>query len=315
MDFELINREIGEKEYRYDDLCTEFSCTGTKSLGFDQYSCFYRVTKTKLLEMNNTYQIILYKEFHADSNNFCFFSKQEIEEYLTYIEEIVGNLNFVVNDNFESEVRGYNSIKIDLTINGPHLIHTFVLTMIRYLYEHRYAAMLDDALKLKKTYLFRNMNIYTILCLVASSNYWSIAVSDDMSHFAERALMKLYSTEELKNRISIACSKASIVKKRNEYTNKESEYLVMPGIQSLLCHTMIGDEMALSKIKRAGLIDLKDCGSKIPAYVKKLDEEFPDRYRIYRYNYFKMVEYSELKKYEYIDELEKTRSYYTYASE
>lgn len=315
MDLELINREIGEKEYRYDDLCTEFACAGTKSISFGQYSCFYRVTKTKLLKMNNTYQIILYKEFSGNNNNFCFFSKQEIEEYLTYIEEIVGNLNFIVNDNFKSEVCDYNSIKIDLTINGPHLIHTFVLTMIRYLYEHRYAAMLDDALKLKKTYLFRNMNIYTILCLVVSSNYWSIYASNDMSHFAERALMKLYSTEELKDRISIACSKASIVKKCSAYTFKESEYLTMPGIQSLLCHTMIGDERALSKIKRAGLIDLKDCGSEIPAYVKKMEEEFHDRYRIYRYNYFKMVEYSELKKDEYIDELERTRSYYTYASE
>lgn len=315
MDLELINKEIGNNEYRYDDLCTEFACDGTKKVLFGQYSCFYRVTKTKLLEMNNTYQIILYKEFNGGNNNFCFFSKQEIEEYLTYIEEIVGNLNFLVNDNFKSEVCDYNSIKIDLTINGPHLIHTFVLTMIRYLYEHRYAAMLDDALKLKKTYLFRNMNIYTILCLVASSNYGSISVSDDMSHFAERSLMKLYSTEELKDRISIACSKASIEKKYEELLNKEYEYLRMPGIQSLLCHTMIGDAMALSKIKKAGLVDLKDCGSSIPNYIERINEEFPSRYRIYRYNYFKMIEYSELKKDKYIDELEKTRSYYTYASE
>lgn len=176
----IFNEETRKRlNERYLNLHTQFKCNGTiKKTDFSTTACFAPALKTAYTHMDNTYEIKIYKKALQSADNYLFFSLDEVHRYFRYLKEIVNNFEYTIS--YEDE----EYIIINIHINDNHFIHTFVITAIRYLYEKRYAIILQEAMRLRKTYLFKDMNILSLMALVLNANKGlRESVSNDMSHF------------------------------------------------------------------------------------------------------------------------------------
>lgn len=266
-------RERLRSTNEYLNLTTKFKCEGTVNKeDFRTTACFAKVLKTHFKDMDNTYYIKIFKNRKEGSNNLLMFTEEEVEKYFRYIEEVVGPLDWTFTDD-NGEPDDYYLITIH--INGPHFLHTFIITSIRYLYEKNYAIMLNEAMMLKQTYRFRNENIYTLMALVLDSNPGlSHVMSTDMSHFNTNAILELLSTDELKNRIQEFSNCHYIKKGPNSVT-----YHAMKSITALFLHKAYAIGHKNIGLKYADIYENSSNGEYL------LDDKFIKRYIIYRHNY------------------------------
>lgn len=261
------------KTNEYLNLTTQFKCEGTVNKPeFYNTACFAKALKTHYKDMDNTYYIQVFKARQEGLDNLMMFTEEEVEKYFNYIEEVVGPFEWSFTDDPENPEKYY---LITIHINGPHFIHTFIITSVRYLYEKSYAIMLNEAMMLKNTYRFRKENIYTLLALVIDSNPWlANNCSRDMSHFNNRAILELLSTDTLKTRIE-EYSKCNYFK----ISQYGTRYYGMKSITSLFMHKeySLGDpSLGLNYVD---IYKNNTNGEHV------LDEDFRKRYIKYRHNY------------------------------
>lgn len=265
---EEITRKL-DFPYSYFNLDTHFKCSGTiNKPDFNRTSCFSKALKTAHIMMDNTYNIKMFKRYlnkYREWDNLCMFTKEEIDDYMNYLNEIY-SFEYSIEDN------EYDYI-INIRINDYHFVHTFIITAIRYLYEANYSVVLNEAMLLKKTYLFRNLNILSLMCLVVDSNPSMFNVmNDDMSHFTfanGKTYINIISTEELKKRIEEI---------KSDVETKEGGQGTLVGFRKI--------------IKTFGFVlknqvKLEDVGVTRNSYINILsNDNFNERYKIYRSNFF-----------------------------
>lgn len=269
----MINSEdiINKINYRYNyfNLDTHFKCSGTiNKSDFTRSSCFAKALKTTEIMMDNTYNIKMFKRYldkYVEYDNLCMFTMDEINDYMNYLNEIYP-FEYSIEDN------EYDYI-INIHINDYHFVHTFIITAIRYLYEVNYSIVLNEAMLLKKTYLFRNLNILSLMCLVVNSNpSMFLLMNDDMSHFTIgnfKTYINIISTDELKKQIEEA---------KIDVQTKEDRGDTLVGFRRIV---KTFGFIAKNKIK------LTDVGIDRNSYVNMLtNDNFSERYKIYRSNFF-----------------------------
>lgn len=277
MDFEKL-LEIGDIDRRHLNYHTDFTSEGTIKKEESVTACFAPVLKTGYDIMDNTYNIKMLKQPLYSRDNFLYFSKEEIEKYMKYIKEIYDNFEWEIKDEDEA-------LFLTIKINDKHFYHTFVLTFIRYLYEFHYAIMLNDALKLKETFRFRNLNILSLMSLVRDC--WPkirYHTSSDMSHF-NSGYCDILSNKEVKDRIEILSSDYKYITRDHYWLGekKSYKYFLMRGITEIL--PVIDDDEETIKI-RPYIEDYNDFLTK--ERIESLESGFVERYKIYR-KYYKII--------------------------
>lgn len=173
----------------YRNLYTVFSSTGDRAQKLDSRACFGNVLKYTYGDMDNTYTIYTFIEDQPSVINHCIFTPEEIRNYLAYIADVVP-FEFEVSDiqrpENDSRVLRVPYIKIFVHINGPHINHVFILTMIRYLYEYPYKCVLADVFRMKEIPEFSKISIFNLYNTIAFSidiSSYCCHFSNDMSHY------------------------------------------------------------------------------------------------------------------------------------
>ena len=209
MNNEVIEKLKAKKESLspYGNLYTVYSSTGSRAQSLDMRACFGSVLKNTYGTMDNTYSIYTYVEEVPTANNLCIFTPEEIRNYLAYIADVVP-FSFEVSEiqSGEDGTKWFKKpyIKIFAHINGPHINHVFILTMIRYLYEYPYKCVLEDVFKLKQIPEFAKISIFNLYNVVAFSiniNSYGCHFSNDMSHYDGNNPVLFIKKGDIKERI------------------------------------------------------------------------------------------------------------------
>lgn len=275
MDFKKL-LEIGDIDRRLLNYHTEFTSEGTIEKKESITACFAPVLKTGYDVMDNTYNIKMLKAPLPSKDNFLYFSIEEIEKYMKYIKEIY--------DNFEWEIKDENeALFLTIKINDKHFYHTLVLTFIRYLYEFNYAIMLNEAMRLKETFRFRNLNILSLMSLVRDC--WPKirnSTSSDMSHFYS-GYCDILSNKEVKDRIEILSSDYKYITREHCWLGdrKKYKYFLMRGIVEIFPAISEDDMTIRTNIRDYDDVLTKEC-------IENLESGFIERYKIYR-KYYKII--------------------------
>lgn len=217
MNNEVIN-SLRDRNYpagQYCSLYTIFSSTGKKPQSLGNRACFGNVLKYTYGSMHNTYTIYTYTEEVACANNLCIFTPEEIRSYLKYISDIVP-FSFEVSDINEpntnnTRLLGKRHIKIFIDINGPHINHVFVLTFVRYLYEHPYKYVLADVFRMKEIPEFSKLslfNLYNALAFSIEVPSYGYHFSNDMSHYPATAPVLFLRKENIRERMQFLTDNA-----------------------------------------------------------------------------------------------------------
>lgn len=167
------------KEFTYLNLHTVYKCTGNyinEKTGSDGDYCFRKIFHCRYGlngkdDVKENYVITTYKGLWktADSeghkNNFCLFSKEEIEKHLNFVVSNIFPFKYKVDEIEKScDKHIYN---INLDIEGNFLYHKFILTWTRYLYEFPTCMLMKDAYRLAKCPEFKFINIFDLYNIVS----------------------------------------------------------------------------------------------------------------------------------------------------
>lgn len=259
----------------YLNMHTNFSCKGTVSKDHSVTACFATALKTIHKKMDNTYEIFIFKNINSfNNNNYCYFTTEEINIYLSYFNEIIPfEYNLVEQE---------DKYILTIHINDWHFIHTFIITGVRYLYEKNYAIVLNEAMMLKKTYFFKNENILTLMSLVASSNkQLDLKMSTDMSHFM---FLRVYNDDSSYAR-SLPTTE-ELQEKINEFKDKthikqgDGSRIKLHGFKSIL--NLFEIVKLKSKLKE---VSIDKSYKIIDSDNRAFDQMFAKRFITYRHNY------------------------------
>ena len=152
------------------------------------------------------YHIILYTDPMIVRNksieNYFFMETSIIDRYLKAIKLTVPGIKWKVEGDIKHD--GYKAIGLHLEIDGPRLIHKYVLTVVRYLWEFPRSVCLYDAYQLKSLKEFRFESIMNLfnLCMGCYPGY------KGMNHGTNSNAIR-YNNKDLKERIEW-CIKNSI---------------------------------------------------------------------------------------------------------
>lgn len=149
------------------NFATRVSCTGSFNLAHRNAACFgfilNRMFDNKRYTM--TYKIKMCKnnsDFENGYNNMCLFNRKTIIEHLDYIKDL--DFKYDLKSDIEDWI-------LTLKINGYRIKHQFILSWVRYLYEAPFNFALADALKLRKTKDFKDLNMFDLVgMLITASN-------------------------------------------------------------------------------------------------------------------------------------------------
>lgn len=131
-------------------------------------SLFYEGRLDKL--QTSTYHVYAFIGFGSEYSNNCFMTKEEVEEHLGYLNEIVPmeyykvrEIKFAYCGDKEKKIPAFD-IAIRLK-NQRRIKHKYALTWIRYIYEYPYNLILMDARRLKKGQLKDEtmINLFTLV--------------------------------------------------------------------------------------------------------------------------------------------------------
>ncbi len=204
----MLASDAAQETERYANLHTVFSSTGTKAQSLGARACFGNVLKYTSGVMHNTYTIITFKSLIYQRNNLCIYTKEEIENYLNYIASFIPFefrvTEFERNDKAEQLLKEAH-FEIFVDINGPHIKHVFILTLIRYLYEAPYKYILLEAFRMKSIPEFSKINLLNLYNVIIFSMDWYKITgphpTNDMSHNVGIYPLMLLTKTEISERL------------------------------------------------------------------------------------------------------------------
>lgn len=204
----MLASDASQESERYANLHTVFKSTGVKAQSLGARACFGKVLKYTSGVMHNTYTIITFKSLIYQRNNLCIYTKEEIEKYLNYIAGFIP-FKFSVTE-FERNNEAEQLLKeahfeIFVDIDGPHIKHVFILTLIRYLYEAPYKYILLEAFRMKSIPEFSKINLLNLYNVIIFSIDWSKIngprPTNDMSHNTGFSPLMLLTKTEINERL------------------------------------------------------------------------------------------------------------------
>ena len=186
-------------EFRGLNYYTEYSSTGIYEHGLYKEVCFGPVFRAAC-GMNSDsrygkYKMIVYKSREKNNQSFNNFCYVDIDKYMKYLLDVV---------DFEYSIENNKDIyTITMTITAPPMLHIFLLTCVRYLYEYPYNVILYDAMRIKELNMCEGFNINDLYNLVCKSCF-SYADSLHAIPSMGSSLMSRLSKKDIWNK-SIVC--------------------------------------------------------------------------------------------------------------
>ena len=152
--------------YGLTKYCTVYKCSGDIEIKFKEDACFSAV----FCKMNSTktynceYTVRVYKgetqvKYYKDNN--CFLTKDELNYFINCIKRIC-KFSFIIDEKEEY-------LDVIVKIKGKKVIHKFILTWIRYCYEHPANFCVKYAFKLKDK--FKKQSFFNLVNLIESTLY------------------------------------------------------------------------------------------------------------------------------------------------
>ena len=185
-------------DFKFLNYHTEYSVSGTSNKEMAPEACFYYVFNGPGY-LKNHYIIKIYKGLQMakkSNDNNCFLSKIQLHHHISVLKNIYG-FTFNIEEKINKDLIPY--YELTLNINGPNIIHRFILTWIRYVYEHPYNLYVLDVYKLKTMDTFKYINPLNIFNIVACC-----ANKGNMGHMftCPGSSYKLLKYNWIKNKIS-----------------------------------------------------------------------------------------------------------------
>lgn len=157
--------------FKFLNFHTRYECKGDLKLELGNYACFSDVFHLDNDHPHNQYTIHVYKGMtliETGLSNGCFLELRYIYKHISVLKHIT-KFKYSITEAVDKQLNPYYSIDIDL--NAPLLIHKFVLTWIRALYEFPYCIYLPEVYKLKQEFEFKYINVFNILNLISATYY------------------------------------------------------------------------------------------------------------------------------------------------
>jgi len=151
--------------YNLMNCCTIYKCSGDVETEFKETACFSEAFKKMdsiKKKYNCEYTIRVYKgekkaKRYKDNN--CFLTKEELNYFINSIKRIC-KFSFTIDENEEY-------LDVIVKINDKKVMHKFVLTWIRYCYEHPANFCVKYAFKLKDN--FKKQSFFNLVNLIEST--------------------------------------------------------------------------------------------------------------------------------------------------
>lgn len=117
---------------------------------------------------SRTYHVYAFIGFGCTVSNNCFMTKEEVEEHLGYLNDIVPLERYSVKETKfpYPGTKGIPAFDISIKLkNQKRIKHKYALTWIRYIYEYPYNLILMDSRRLKKGLLQDEtmINLFTLV--------------------------------------------------------------------------------------------------------------------------------------------------------
>lgn len=190
------------------NYATIYSMEGTDPLELRSRACFSAISwKDYNKKEKNTYHIHIYKDFSKLTKGYDNYCPLEMEQVIKYLKGI----NYMSPFKYDIEDLDDHFI-INCIINGTISKHMFILTAIRYLYEREYAILLYDAMTLKETPGFKNINILNLLALVSNTSPGNYSRGHTLIYYAE--VKKFVNPKIVKERTSKGVRVVEVFNKR-----------------------------------------------------------------------------------------------------
>lgn len=150
--------------YGLTSYCTVYKCSGDIEIRFKEDACFSSVfsemCRTEIY--NCEYTVRIYKgetkaKCYKDNN--CFLTKDELNYFINCIKRIC-KFSFIIDEKEEY-------LDVIVKIKGKKVIHKFILTWIRYCYEHPANFCVKYAFKLKDK--FKKQSFFSLVNLIEST--------------------------------------------------------------------------------------------------------------------------------------------------
>ena len=181
---------------------TEYSSKGSVDNKMETRACFAETLKEMYSFSQNSfcfineYTIKVYKEkkgMHCE-----FVSLEEMQQWLTIINDLIS-----FKWSIEEEDKQY---LIKVTIEDVRIIHLFILTCIRYIYEFPFSCLLLWAFKIKETYKeFKDVHMLNIMQVLYTLiyNLCMSGMGHSLPHEDWKGLpYAFYNIEDLKKRLN-----------------------------------------------------------------------------------------------------------------
>lgn len=144
--------------------CTIYKCSGDVETKFKEDICFSKAfgQMDSVKKYNCEYTIRVYKgEIKAKcyKDNNCFLTKEELNYFINSIKRIC-KFSFTIDENEEY-------LDVIVKINDKKVMHKFVLTWIRYCYEHPANFCVKYAFRLKNE--FKKKSFFNLVNLIEST--------------------------------------------------------------------------------------------------------------------------------------------------
>lgn len=164
--------------FKYLNFCTIYSSKGDVDVDLSSYACFSEIFEGPNYQ-SNSYRIHVYKDFtliKENKSNGCFLDIHQVNKHLNYLTRIC-DLTYNVTEEIDKDFNPY--YKICINLSAHNLVHRFVLTWVRALYEFPYCIYLPEVYKLKKFKAFEKINVFNILNIISCS----FCLGDDIHMF------------------------------------------------------------------------------------------------------------------------------------
>jgi len=196
------------KEFTYRSYSTTYryakTCTPTKKTEYythEKSACFSSFfndcggERTIIVEMHSGLDYLL-KE-HQD--NACLFTKNMIESHIKEAQKLF-DFNFSVSRKKKLK-DNYWGYEVSLTINGLKIEEKYLVTWVRYLYEFPFNVVTREAYKLKELDEFKDVTIENLILVILNCHIVGDGWERGIHSVPRPGNGKLYTTEELKNKI------------------------------------------------------------------------------------------------------------------
>lgn len=160
------------KEFAYNSLYTEYSCTGDIRRNRSSNACFAYVFRE--LDSHGkksvSYKIYVYKGIDwlkkERNNNACLLTKRELKHHIDQLKGIIP-FRAVIREGVEHDCPCF-IINLELK-EAMAIHHKYILSWIRYAYEYPYNVVLLEAINLRKESEFKFESIFNLFNLIAGT--------------------------------------------------------------------------------------------------------------------------------------------------